>query len=290
MSGVIQCNGDLAQFRANGDLSGLVTVSGDLPWFLVMGDIPTGGHLEVGGSVGDSHVEGSVSGTIEIGHALYGQLFVNGMLNNGALEIGDITGTGWLLLMAGSSANGTHINIARDLDGYLESRTDLACDVTIGGDMNGMIEVGEYSADLLGCLDILGDLTGTLDINGDVTGDIHVGGNMAGSIDIAAYLNGEIQIDGSLLVNQAVDFEIQTSLLLPSTAAITVDYDGWNESDVWQPGAKVRTSYKIFEGNSPNEAENIWEITRCKGDMNNDEVVNGFDIDPFVTALGDAGQ
>ncbi|MBU0639951.1 MAG: hypothetical protein KKB50_13870 [Planctomycetes bacterium] len=42
--------------------------------------------------------------------------------------------------------------------------------------------------------------------------------------------------------------------------------------------------------NVPATLPNIWHITWCKGDMNNDGTVNGFDIDPFVMALEDPAE
>ena len=53
-------------------------------------------------------------------------------------------------------------------------------------------------------------------------------------------------------------------------------------------GAEVKIDdgmggYDTHSGNS--SSDQIWEITCLKGDLNNDNAINAFDIDPFVLAL-----
>ncbi len=52
-----------------------------------------------------------------------------------------------------------------------------------------------------------------------------------------------------------------------------------------RPGAAVSVNSVVYTGNTP--AARVWEIMGFKGDMNNDGLVNGADIDPFFLALGD---
>ncbi|MFO0839930.1 MAG: hypothetical protein U1D55_15570 [Phycisphaerae bacterium] len=67
--------------------------------------------------------------------------------------------------------------------------------------------------------------------------------------------------------------------------AVVVDYDGWNPLDDWIFGATVKIGSTVYGGNSP--AAHLWEITSCRGDMNNDGDVNTLDYVPFGLALVD---
>jgi len=51
------------------------------------------------------------------------------------------------------------------------------------------------------------------------------------------------------------------------TAAIAIDYDGWHDGDEWKSGARVSVNGVPYDGNEP--PMHIWEITGCRGDMNN---------------------
>jgi hypothetical protein len=68
---------------------------------------------------------------------------------------------------------------------------------------------------------------------------------------------------------------------------VTVDYDGWHAGHDWSADAAIVISQGGSQGrytqNTP--AVRMWEVTFCKGDMNNDGSVNFFDIDPFLLAL-----
>jgi len=62
-------------------------------------------------------------------------------------------------------------------------------------------------------------------------------------------------------------------------------YDGWDEADTWENGATVYVGANTYTGNTP--AARVWEITECRGDMNNDGVINNGDSSPYVLALSD---
>lgn len=64
--------------------------------------------------------------------------------------------------------------------------------------------------------------------------------------------------------------------------AIAVDWDGWDSADTWASGAQIRVGATTYTENT--YTARVYEITRCKGDMNNDGYVNWHDIDPFVAA------
>ena len=74
----------------------------------------------------------------------------------------------------------------------------------------------------------------------------------------------------------------------PNTAAITVDWDGYDTADSWDPNAVVRVDGTSYNVNTP--AEHIWEITCLMGDLNNDGSVNSLDTDPFVSVLTGYGE
>ena len=99
---------------------------------------------------------------------------------------------------------------------------------------------------------------------------------------------GHIRIDGSLNDDPDAPIEILVDGVFAApanTEYIAVDYDGWHPLDTWVSGAKVSVDGNTYTGNTP--AARVWEITGFKGDMNNDGLVNGADIDPFFLALGD---
>ncbi|MBU0637928.1 MAG: hypothetical protein KKB50_03620 [Planctomycetes bacterium] len=103
-------------------------------------------------------------------------------------------------------------------------------------------------------------------------------------------MNGKILIDGSLVDGSGTGPEIAIAGSMFSNAAITVNYDGWDNDHDWQEDATIKvgaTTYTKNSGavNNLGTSPNLWHVTKCKADMNNDGVVNGFDIDGFVLAL-----
>lgn len=93
---------------------------------------------------------------------------------------------------------------------------------------------------------------------------------------------GRVHILGSLLDGDPA-YEVNLAGSLGSDGAVVVDYNGWHDGDDWQSGAIVRIGSTDYDENTP--AARIYEITGCRGDMNNDGLLSNFDIDPFVLAL-----
>lgn len=65
-------------------------------------------------------------------------------------------------------------------------------------------------------------------------------------------------------------------------SAFTVDFDGDDSSDYWGEAGLFIGETQYYP---QDPTYHIWDITACRGDMNNDGVVDNFDIDPFVEAL-----
>ena len=102
-------------------------------------------------------------------------------------------------------------------------------------------------------------------------------------ISIGRNLEGQIRINGSL-GNSDADYEIDIATGMDEDdAAIVIDYDGWDSGDSWQQGAEIQVGQTDYDGNDPDD--HIYEVTRCKADMNNDEWPDFDDIDPFVAAF-----
>lgn len=104
------------------------------------------------------------------------------------------------------------------------------------------------------------------------------------SIEIAGTLGGAARISicgslSSLYMSDAICIEA-----IVHNAALTVDYDGDDFYDYWGE-AGIRIGSTLYTYNSPHAR--LWDVTSCRGDMNNDGAVNNFDIDPFILALSD---
>ncbi len=70
-----------------------------------------------------------------------------------------------------------------------------------------------------------------------------------------------------------------------TTEFIAIDYDGYDPNDVWGEGARIIVGGVRYYENDP--PARVWEITDCRGDMNNDGITNFGDINAFVDALTD---
>ena len=163
----------------------------------------------------------------------------------------------------------------------------------------GSARISAGDMNLNGNLTVDGDVSGPIRVPQDLTGAIHFGGDLNGTIHVTGDLNdvnadlsgGHIRIDGSLNDDPDAPIEILVDGVFAApanTEYIAVDYDGWHPLDTWVSGAKVSVDGNTYTGNTP--AARVWEITGFKGDMNNDGLVNGADIDPFFLALGDPNQ
>jgi hypothetical protein len=169
--------------------------------------------------------------------------------------------------------------------------TTVALDgiIVVGGDCGGQIQCGN---DLVGGISISGSLLNgspadpEIDIGGSIDGNVTIGGDCAGQIRCGSSLAGRILVDGSLLNNNSTAPDIDIAGSVTSTGAVAIDYDGWDSNDVWITGATIALGAEPnspFGGNWPDL--HLWEISNCRGDMNNDWAVDYYDINPFVDAL-----
>lgn len=299
----------------SGDLTGSVTVTNDL-YLLVEGDVtssstivaeymselyigvPNGtfaGRLEVLGGHANIAI-GTLTGIIDYNdHVLYGELGIHRgrsgqIINGGVIQ----ASTSVVLTTSSAYAFSGTATFAGAVDSALTpwiSCPKLTGTLHITGDMGGVIEGTTSGLASSAIIQIDGDLGGAIRLTGAGTaeGEIRIGGDVLSlvddqSIEIAGTLGGNsrIRINGSLSSLYASD-TIQLGAMA-DTAALTVDFDGDDFGDYWGE-AGVRIGSTLYTSNSPDAA--LWDVTSCRGDMNNDGEVNNFDIDPFVLALVD---
>lgn len=123
----------------------------------------------------------------------------------------------------------------------------------------------------------------------DVAYDVHRTGS--GPSIAVDNLVGEIRLWRSLLDNPNAAVEVQIGEM-GSSAAVTVDWDGYDPNrpeDRWDPNAAIALGdpndpNNVHHGNDPNDR--IYEVTVCKGDMDNNTSIDFDDIGPFILALG----
>ena len=135
--------------------------------------------------------------------------------------------------------------------------------VVVEGDLDG--DIVARSIEQSGYCAVMGQLHGTVLSFVYLQGTVEVFGDMLGKIAVLAgpIDGGRIHVYGSLC-DKAGDEIWATEIL---NGAIAIDYDGWDEADYWHEGATVNIGGTPYDGNTPEE--HIWEIQRCKGDMNN---------------------
>lgn len=193
-------------------------------------------------------------------------------------------------LNGGIYAQGTTDGAA--LPGSADVRRGIDGSFRIDGDFGGATTVTRF---MCAFLDVAPDLS-TCDgscPNLSLDGIVSIGGDLytadSNAVVPAWYvsgnLNGQILIDGSLIDDSDAEPEIDIDGVIASTGAIAIDYDGYDAADTWESGAEIDVGASTFTGNSPANA--VYEITPCKGDMNNDGVVDSSDgtttTGPFAT-------
>ncbi len=248
---------------------------------------------------GTIYVHGDVSSTIRINGAFSGGLSVDGGLyaevkaaSFGRLAVsGPGPHTGAITLTSGW-LTGTGISIAGTYAGTMTFPVHTSAPITIGDPNNGGSLTGtiRVNSSLTGSLAINQNLSGTVDIagsptygGGNASGPITVGGDVGGSIHVAGQLTSGIFINGSLLNGpSAYDIDVAG---MGDAGAVAIDYDGWHAGHDWATGAVVRVAGTSYTGNDT--GARVYEITGCKGDLNNDGAVNWRDIDPLVAAMND---
>ncbi len=253
-------------------------LSGSPPWVIDVGgdvrEIIISSHC-----FGGIFIGGDLRQLLEIGVNLLGNVRVDGNL------VGD------LLVQGGLPTPTASIDVEEDLgpDGTIQIASRVDGQISVGGDSDGTIWLRNVSesayivvkGSVSGSIDFYpyaARLSGTLDIGGDLLGSIRFWGPPTGGID-----GGRIHIRGSLR-NNAPGHEISAHYLI-NNGAIAIDYNGWHEPDIWDPNATVRIGTNVYHENDPNM--HIWEIQPCKGDMNNNGVVDSEDPNWLAVAISD---
>lgn len=157
--------------------------------------------------------------------------------------------------------------------------------ISIGGDMAGEIATMLHSA----TVEVPGGLRAEIAIGGDLSGTVRSGGDFEGAVDVEGDLVGQVLIDGSLKNGQAA-YEIEVTGTAASSAAIAVDYDGFDAGHDWELGAVIRIDGTDYTETSDAvnylyEAPNLWHIIDCRADCDNDGTIDAFDIEPFTLAI-----
>lgn len=191
----------------------------------------------------------------------------------------------------------------------------------VNGDFSGLIYFP--TGVMFGAVEIDGDfiVPGRIDCdtyfdreNGGDPPSVHVHGSLANPNDIESNqpmitsgvlfpdggLRGVIAIDGDLKNAVTAGPEIKVWTIRDpfedppgeptARGAIAVDYDGWDDGDDWEEGATVEEwfppvpnpTFDVYEENTP--VESVYEITPCRGDVNNDGQVTSADIYPLTLA------
>lgn len=119
-------------------------------------------------------------------------------------------------------------------------------------------------------------------LNGNLVGTISVFDDLLGRVAVSGQLNGEIRINGSLFNGSAAE-EIIIGGSIGPAGAVAVDWDGAHDGDNWLSGAVVKVGGTPYTANSP--SMKLYEISICRGDLDNDNDVDFFDIDPLIMAF-----
>jgi formylmethanofuran dehydrogenase subunit C len=306
MSGTVSVTGNVTHLVVHNITSGTVLIGGQLfggfstlgiasdALVKIDGGIAAEGELLVWG--GGPSGYGYVRGELHIGD-LDGCINITGELDQepGAMNFGSVA------IHGGISATGrVHLS---SIDGT----------VTIHGDVSPPDQDNEISIlvdDLIagsatpdqGIVHVVGQMAGsvqaggmnrggTLRFGGDVPGTILIGGNCQGGAIILDGNLGDADAPddpsrGHIAINGDLNGDARVTVagsLVGNAAYIAVDYDGWDYGDNWDNPAFVQIGNTPYYENTP--AARVWEISGCRGDMNNDGDVGFADINPFVLAL-----
>jgi hypothetical protein len=288
-------------------ISGTLTVKRDARGFIETGWINTPGSVTVDGNLDRCNVR------LRCWPGLCGPLTVKGDVTEAStLTItGRVTST---LDVQGSFAGGltaAYVQLYDTLSGKIWIHGDLRGDITLALPVTptGVIEVGAQlsaghkiwlkaeapdqgkcegritvGAGLAGTLDVHGPMTGTVEASGPTTGRINLHKDLTGFVDVRSPLEGDIAVDGSFISPGRIHIG---AMDLQTSAFLSVDNDGWHLGHEWDPNAYVRIGtqepYEYFYGNTPDR--HLYHITCKRGDCDNTDEVDDFDIDPFVLAL-----
>ena len=281
LTGDVEISGDVADLRVP-ELAGDIYIAGSLIGGHINAIWP-GATLEIGDDLGESwndelEMEAiQIYGTLRVGRDLCGYISADGAYTtwDGAIEVGrNMSGRIWW----GTATSTATLSIAGDYSGMTWlTRGTVGLDIGIVGNMSGSIMLGlDEDADLAGTITVGGDLSNWLVIHGELQDP---SGDSSG---------GHIIVNGSLTQYGI----IVDDGFMGDSEYIAIDYDGYDPNDVWQTGAIVRigdpNTGTIYTGNSP--AAHIYEVTGCRGDMNNDGACDPNDVADFYNALDDPNQ
>ena len=257
------------------DSGATITITKDLEGTLTANTL---GNLTIGGpDIGAIAVGGDIAiaqdfdGTITIDHKFGGTI----QIGNPGTTLSNLGGT---IAINGNFQSPAEIIVAGDVEAGAAITLTTFC---------------------TGVIDIDGDLAGTIYIDDQLTkpGRISIGGDVSQAsatipaILINKYISGTPSVSpesamitvtgelgGVIAINEdlrdAVNGpEIQVGSVATGTGelgAVAIDYDGWLSGHEWEAGATIKVGATEYGGNTP--SLHLYEITECKGDMNNDGV------------------
>ncbi|MBU0638426.1 MAG: hypothetical protein KKB50_06135 [Planctomycetes bacterium] len=298
MSGVICSTGDLATLEINGEMTGLIDSGGTIARLRINSGVEHSGSIMAADYLGDAEVSGDLTGWIGVGYLatlrIFGNLWCDidvahdltyllqcrCQLADSLIHVGGNI-EGEILVLSGDM-RGAGIEIDGDLNGAYTARKAMRATLTVHGNMPGTITIAGQQPTahdaLMGRIRIEGDMSGALFVGGELY-DAY--GDMSG---------GHVIINKSYVLDGPTDITIE-GCYAGGAEFVAIDHDGWHKDDTWVDapnGAKVTVDGNEYAQNTP--AAHVWEISECKADMNNDWLVNGWDIDPFILALESTEQ
>ncbi len=323
--GTDETPGNMSGSIAAGVLGGAITITGDLDGALSASSsqFPMTADVWVKGNA-----SGSISAPIIDGPIVVGTDAAPGSMSGGiAASVlgGPITITGGLSGVVSASDPLSPMTSDVWVKGNLAGRISapiLDGTIVVGqeqdpnsGDMSGTLEAGTFGNtisiwhDLTGTIGASqGALTSSIWIGHDVaatglisapdgtvgawtTGTIEVGGSLSGTIDCAPLCDtdpdtpayGHIIVHGSFLAPGHITLR---GVHCGGHEFVAVAYDYADPSTYWDEGATITMAGTDY--NHTYVDGHLFEIGKCRGDMDSDGTVGFPDINPFIMALGSA--
>ncbi|MBK8914838.1 MAG: hypothetical protein IPM64_09620 [Phycisphaerales bacterium] len=220
-----------------------------------------------------------------LGGITFGDEFRNPGAGN-AIEVGDfVSGEIRFAPVTWPETDGTYGGTY--YDGVSADDFDFAGQIVVNGDMEDDASIHNQTR---------GTETDSALRDADLSGRISVLGSLEGLIRSERHLNEQIRVHGDLVSAGSPTERVHVADDLKWPAAITIDWDGCDDGDDWGANARVYIGGDIemsdagtisangaYSGNTP--GHRVYEITCCRGDMDNTGDITNFDIDPFVEAL-----
>jgi hypothetical protein len=302
--------------------SGSIDVTGNMPGYFNSGS-SFAGDLSVGGDFSgvftlfnyDPTMTPHLTGTIAVTGDLTGDIHVLGTL--GAPTDPNDPETGGYITVDGGMDSTAWIEFGGSIEGTIEFADTIEGWISTEDDFSGHLLSGSF----LGDVDVTGDFDGAMTLTGSTLGGtISVGGNFGpdgeitttftgtgshttAAIDIGGALSGTMDIfkldavglgpSGYIRVAGAFDAPGEITFAGPVTGSgsyVTFGYSGWNENVYWDPNAVINVrdpndpnTVTVYNANTP--SAKLYCVTSCRGDMNNDGLVNTSDVRPFLQAL-----